>query len=219
MDFVAWQEQEHALFSVWLASLLKLSFISSTWWGCGEVGKNLGGWEAHTHIHTHLHTLSAHSPVFLAFAAHPTHHCPVLLHAFRSVIHPCGALTFRFLSASHSHTAALSLWSTLSGVERVSFQRTHKVVSQGLFHEKTHFHDVWWCYRLNMKILLMGPCLIFWSVHSFNIISCQTVIKPPRTLIKRTNFVNIVGKGSTTPTAVYHRLLWGRIHQPVTEYE
>lgn len=128
-------------------------FIFRTWWGCGEVGNTLGGWETHTHAHTPPHL----NCPFTAFAAHPTHYCPLLLRAQRSVIHPCGALTFRFLSASHSHTAALGLrcpascrmeeWSRStqkqhSGAERILFQPDTPSHEPGPFKWKyCHFID------------------------------------------------------------------------------
>lgn len=105
--WTSWPDRKRSILDFhfsWSENLNNLYFqdMVGVWWGrqdSGWVGDSL----THTHTPPHLNC------PFTAFAAHPTRYCPLLLPAQRSVIHPCGALTFRFLSASHSHTAALGM--------------------------------------------------------------------------------------------------------------
>lgn len=222
---MARQEQEHPLFLGWLAGVLKQSFIFSTWWGCDEVGKNLGGWETRTHTSTH--TSSVHSLEFRLLCC--TSYSPLSS--------PPACSQIRDSSVRSSDTGScLPPTPTHSSPEPVLPSQLQKGAGPPKNHssveafippdprrrqpgpswwEHCHFIDVW-SYSLNMKMyrrLLVGTRLIFWSPNIPLIIWMSNT---PKTtiVIKRTSFVNIAGKGSTTVTStptrpwIHHNEFW-----------
>lgn len=91
------------------ASILKKSFIFGTRWGCGEVGRNLGGWQTHIHTPTRrkcpFTSVSPHLLHILLITVLSSFCAPSDLWFIRAALWHSGSCP----CAAHSHTAAQSL--------------------------------------------------------------------------------------------------------------
>lgn len=104
---MAGQEQE---LSAWPGQYTqKKSFIFGTRWGCGEVGRNLGGWQTHIHTPTHLKCpftrVSPRLLHILLIIGLSSFCAPSDLWFIRAALWHSGSC----LCAAHSHAAAQSL--------------------------------------------------------------------------------------------------------------